>query len=33
MEAILFPLGLVVFIGWLVFISWKNTNGFKDWFD
>jgi hypothetical protein len=33
MEEILFPLGLVVFIGWLVFISWKNTNGFKDWFD
>ena len=33
MEKILFPLGLVVFIGWLVFISWKNTNGFKDWFD
>lgn len=33
MEAILFPIGLVAFIGWLVFISWKNTNGFKDWFD
>ena len=33
MAEILFPLGLVAFIGWLVIISWRNTNGFKDWFD
>ena len=33
MSNFIFPAGLVLFIGWLVWISWKNTDGFKDWFN